>query len=98
MQAVFFCEIVRYADDFVCVVQYAVDAERIERALKNRFNKYDLEIQPAKSRECSFGRANTFDFLGFTHYCDVSRKGNFKVSRQTSRKKYAAKCRAMNTG
>ncbi len=24
-----FCEIVRYADDFVCVVHYAGDAERI---------------------------------------------------------------------
>ena len=34
-----FCELVRYADDFVCVVRYADDAERIEQALKNRFNK-----------------------------------------------------------
>jgi RNA-directed DNA polymerase len=82
-----FCEIVRYADDFVCVVRYAGDADRIERAFKNRFNKYDLEIHPTKSRKFSFGhyerenaqsqgrRANTFDFLGFTHYCDLSRKG-----------------------
>ena len=103
-----FCAIVRYADDFVCVVRYADDADRIERALQNRFNKYDLEIHPTKSRKLSFGsferenakrqnrRANTFDFLGFTHYCDISRKGNFKVGRQTSRKKYASKCKAMN--
>lgn len=103
-----YCEIVRYADDFVCVVRYADDARRIERGLKNRFNKYGLEIHPAKSRKISFGRferenaksqsrrANTFDFLGFTHYCDRSRKGNFKVGRKTSRKKYTAKCRAMN--
>jgi len=103
-----FCAIVRYADDFVCVVRYADDADRIERALQNRFNKYDLEIHPTKSRKFSFGsferenakrqdrRANTFDFLGFTHYCDISRKGNFKVGRQTSRKKYASKCKAMN--
>ena len=103
-----YCEIVRYADDFVCVVRYADDARRIERGLKNRFNKYGLEIHPTKSRKISFGRferenaksqsrrANTFDFLGFTHYCDRSRKGNFKVGRKTSRKKYTAKCRAMN--
>ena len=103
-----YCEIVRYADDFVCVVRYADDARRIERGLKNRFNRYGLEIHPAKSRKISFGRferenaksenrrANTFDFLGFTHYCDRSRKGNFKVGRKTSRKKYTAKCRAMN--
>jgi len=69
-----FCELVRYADDFVCVVRYADDAERIEQALKNRFNKYGLEIHPTKSRRITFGRferaksrgqnrkPNTFDF------------------------------------
>ncbi len=102
-----FCELVRYADDFVCVVRYADDAEHIEQALKNRFNKYNLEIHPTKSRKLSFGRferknarkqnrkPNTFDFLGFTHYCDTSRKGNFKPGRKTSSKKFIAKCRAM---
>jgi len=103
-----FCEIVRYADDFVCVVRYADDARRIERGLRNRFNKYGLELHPTKSRNISFGqferenakaqnrRVNTFDFLGFTHYCDRSRKGNFKIGRKTSRKKYSAKCKEMN--
>ena len=103
-----YCEIVRYADDFVCVVRYGDEARRIESGLKNRFNKYGLEIHPTKSRKISFGRserenaknqsrrANTFDFLGFTHYCDRARKGSFKVGRKTSRKKYTAKCRAMN--
>ena len=102
-----YCEIVRYADDFVCVVRYADDARRIERTLPKRFNKYGLEIHPTKSRNISFGRferenakkenrrANTFDFLGITHYCDKSRKGNFKIGRKTSRKKYRAKCRDM---
>lgn len=104
-----YCEIVRYADDFICLVRYAEDARRIERGLKNRFNKYGLELHPTKSRNISFGhferenarkqnrRANTFDFLGFTHYCDTSRKGNFKVGRKTGRKKYATKCRDMNS-
>lgn len=103
-----FCELVRYADDFVCVVRYADDAERIEQALKNRFCKYGLEIHPTKSRNITFGhferenarnqnrKPNTFDFLGFTHYCDTSRRGNFKVGRKTSRKKFTAKCREMN--
>jgi group II intron reverse transcriptase/maturase len=103
-----FCELVRYADDFVCVVRYAEDARRIERGLQNRFTKYGLAIHPTKSRNISFGRferenaktqnrrANTFDFLGFTHYCDRSRRGNFKVGRKTSRKKYVVKCREMN--
>ena len=103
-----FCELVRYADDFVCAVRYADDAERIKQALQNRFWKYGLEIHPTKSRKISFGRferenaekqnrtPNTFDFLGFTHYCDVSRKGNFKLGRKTCSKKFSVKCREMN--
>ncbi len=103
-----FCAIIRFADDFVIVVRYANDARRIERGLRNRFNKYGLELHPIKSRNISFGRferenaktqnrrANTFDFLGFTHYCDRSRKGKFKVGRKTSRKKFSVKCKEMN--
>ncbi len=103
-----FCEIVRYADDFVCVVQRVHDAERIENALKCRFNRFNLELHPEKSRRFSFGRyekinantqsrkANTFDFLGFTHFCDKTRKGKFKLGRKTSRKKLSAKTKEMN--
>ncbi|MCG2713019.1 MAG: group II intron reverse transcriptase/maturase, partial [Candidatus Omnitrophica bacterium] len=104
-----FCKIVRYADDFVCIVRYADDARLIKQELENRFKEYGLEIHQRKSRNISFGRferenakaqnrrANTFDFLGFTHYCDKSRNDNFKVGRKTSRKKYTAKCGEMNT-
>jgi len=103
-----FCELVRYADDFICVTQKAEDAKRIEKALKNRFNKYGLETHPTKSRRISFGRyerenaekqnrkPNTFDFLGFTHYCDKTRKRKFKLGRKTSRKKFVTKCKEMN--
>ncbi len=103
-----FCELARYADDFICVVQYADEALEVEKALKNRFNKYGLEIHPDKSKTFSFGRfegtnaekqhrkANTFSFLGFTHYCDKTRKGKFKVGRKTDCKKFRAKCKEMN--
>jgi len=103
-----YCEIIRYADDFICLVQFENDAFKIERALKNRFNKYMLELHPNKTRVFSFGRyekqnaisknrkANTFDFLGFTHYCDKTRKGHFKVGRKTSAKKYRAKAKELN--
>jgi group II intron reverse transcriptase/maturase len=102
------CELVRYADDFVCLVQYAGDAEKVERALRLRLEKFGLEIHPTKSRRFSFGKfeaenakrtgrkPNRFDFLGFTHFCDKSRKGFFKLGRTTSRKKFTAKCKAMN--
>ena len=103
-----FCDIVRYADDFLCVIQYSDDAQRIERGLKNRFRKYGLELHPTKSRTFSFGRfeqeksqrqnrrSNSFDFLGFTHFCDTTRSGKFKLGRKTSGKKFRAKCKSLN--
>jgi group II intron reverse transcriptase/maturase len=102
------CHLVRYADDFICMVQYADDAQNIEQALRERFAKFNLELHPEKTRVISFGRyerenakrwnrkANTFAFLGFTHYCDLSRKGKFIVGRKTSRKKFRMKCRELN--
>jgi group II intron reverse transcriptase/maturase len=102
------CYLVRYADDFICMVQYADDAQRIEQALRERFAKFDLELHPEKTRVISFSRyerenanrqnrrANTFDFLGFTHYCGTSRKGKFIVGHKTSCKKFRMKCREMN--
>jgi RNA-directed DNA polymerase len=103
-----YCELVRYADDFVCVVRYSNDARRIEKALQKRFNKYGLELHPEKSRNISFGKferenanqqdrkPNNFDFLGITHYCDLTRKGNFKIGRKTGGKKFRTKCKDMN--
>jgi len=38
----------------------------------------------------------TFDFLGFTLYCDKTRNGKFKVGRKTSSKKFRQKMKAMN--
>ena len=102
------CYLVRYADDFICMVQYQDDAQRIVQALRERFAKFALELHSEKTRIISFGsyerenakrqnrRANTFDFLGFTHYCDTSRKGKFIVGRKTSRKKFRMKCKELN--
>ena len=102
------CELVRYADDFVCLVRYAGDAEKVETALRRRLEKFGLEIHPTKSRRFSFGKfemenakrtgrkPNRFDFLGFTHFCAISRNEYFKLGRMTSRKKFTAKCKAMN--
>jgi hypothetical protein len=103
-----FCEVVRYADDFVCVAQYVGDAIKIEEAIKNRFNRFKLDIHPEKSKRFSFGRfefknakrqnckPNTFVFLGFTHVCEKTRAGRFKLGRKTSKKKFGEKCKDMN--
>ena len=94
------CYLVRYADDFVCMVQYRQSAREIGTMLRERFAKFGLSLHPEKTRTISFGRferqnarqqgrkANTFDFLGFTHYCGLSRKGSFLLCRKTSRKKF----------
>lgn len=103
------CYLVRYADDFICLVQKVEDARYIKQALQERFAKFDLELHPEKTRVLSFGRyerenaqrqsrkAHTFDFLGFTHFCGKSRRGKFIVGRSTSRKKFRRKCRELNS-
>jgi len=102
------CFLVRYADDFVCLVQYQDDARHMEQALRERFTQFELELHPEKTRVIRFGRyerenakrqnrrAHTFDFLGFTHFCGTSRRGKFIVGRRTSRKKFRKKCKELN--
>ncbi len=93
----------RYADDFIACFQYREDAEKYLREMEERLKKFHLEIEPSKTKLMEFGRfaeerakqkgkeLETFDFLGFTHYCGQTRKGEFKVKRQTSKKKFRAK-------
>jgi hypothetical protein len=103
-----YVELVRYCDDFVIVVQYKEEAKEILNLLEERLNKFGLDLSKEKTRLIEFGRyaranaerkgkkPDTFDFLGFTHFCDKTRKGNFKVGRKTRRKKYNEKLKEMN--
>lgn len=50
------CFLVRYADDFVCMVQYQDDAQTMLVALRARFTQFDLALHPEKTRVISFGR------------------------------------------
>jgi len=91
------CFLVRFADDFVIGFQYEDDARRVMEVLPKRFGKYGLELHPEKSRLLDFSRparaktsgrgANTFDFVGFTHYWARSRRGFWVIKRKTARKK-----------
>ncbi len=87
--------IVRYADDFVVGFQHKQDAERFLHDLKERLGRFELELHPDKTRLIEFGRfaikdrrqrglgkPETFDFLGFTHYCAKDRKGRFQLGRK----------------
>lgn len=97
----------RYADDFLACFQYREDAERFLKELRGRLGKFQLEVEPSKTQLIEFGRfagenaarrggkPETFDFLGFTHYCGETRYGAFKVKRMTSKKKFRAKLKAV---
>ena len=78
----------RYADDYVVGFQHKEEAESFLRDLKERFQEFSLELHPDKTRLLEFGRLaaatrsrrnqgrpETFDFLGFTHFCAKTRKG-----------------------
>ena len=77
--------IIVYADDFICCFQYQKEAELfMNKLLPERLKKFKLEVAKDKTRLISFGRfakerskdgkVDTFDFLGFTHYCGKARK------------------------
>ena len=95
--------LVRYADDFVIAVSRREEAERILEVLHMRFGKYGLELHPDKTRLVEFlrpnrvkregqgaavGRRGTFDLLGFTHYWDMSHRGNWTVKRKTAKSRF----------
>lgn len=96
--------VVRYADDFVVGFEHRAEAERFQEELSERMKKFNLELNAEKTRLIEFGRlaaANrarqsegkpeTFDFLGFTHYCGKTRQGIFVVKRRTMRKRIRKK-------
>jgi RNA-directed DNA polymerase len=97
---------IRYADDFVVCFERESDAIRFRQELDERLSMFGLEISPEKTKTIEFGpfanakakrrggKAATFDFLGFTHYCTRSKNGRqFRMKRITSRKKFTVKIR-----
>ena len=98
--------LIRYADDFVVCFQNETDAKRFRHELEQRLQQFGLEVAPEKTQCLEFGpfarkrakamgvKASTFDFLGFTHYCGQTRKGNrFRMKRKTISKRLTAKLR-----
>ena len=84
--------IVRYADDFILGFTNEQDAIQVMQVLPKRFGKYQLTLHPDKTKiidlECERGKGDrSFDFLGFTHYKGLSRKGKPVLKRKTSSKK-----------
>jgi hypothetical protein len=100
--------IIRYCDDFVVGFQHRRDAERFLVDLRERFLKFNLELNKDKTRLIEFGRfaarnrkskgegkPETFDFLGFTHICGKTENGKFIVFRHSIIKRIRAKLKAL---
>lgn len=101
--------LVRYADDAVLVFAREDDARRVLAVLPKRFEKYGLTLHPEKTRLVAFrapprrprrgdprgSRPGTFDFLGFTHYWSVSRRGYWVVLRKTAKDRFTRALRSV---
>lgn len=96
--------LIRFADDFIACFELESDARRYQTVLVKRLARYSLSVAEDKTKLIRFGRfacrdcqrrregaPQTFDFLGFTHYCGTSRAGRFKLKRKTSTKKLRMK-------
>jgi len=96
------------ATHLVVGFQYKDDAERFLAALRERLGKFNLELSDEKTRLIEFGRfaapsrkargegkPDTFNFLGFTHSCGRTRRGQFCVLRTTIAKRVRAKLKAI---
>src|SRR5215472_2108085 len=97
--------VVRYADDTIVGFQHRREAERFLGDLKDRLAQFALSLHPEKTRLIEFGayaaerrqsrgegKPETFDFLGFTHYCGTRKDGaGFQLRRRTQRKRMRVK-------
>lgn len=93
---------IRFADDVIMGFSRKEEALKVMEVLPKRLMKYGLELHSKKTRLVRFKRKNekgvdkddndksgTFNFLGFTHYWGISRKGNQTVKRKTQKERYA---------
>jgi group II intron reverse transcriptase/maturase len=103
-----YAQLTRFADDYIVVFEREEEAKAFETQLRERLAKFGLKVKESKSKIVEFGRKAwersrrdgnkmaTFDFLGFTHFCDTARNGNFKLGRKTKSKKLKEKLKNLN--
>lgn len=96
-------ELVRYCDDFVVCCESEKDAKNFLELLRSRLEKFGLQVSGDKTKVLKFGRqvwkqaqrskekVETFNFLGFTHYCGKSRQGYFIMGHKTSKENLCRK-------
>ena len=100
--------LVRFADDAMLIFSDRKDALRVMEVLPKRFGKYGLTVHPQKTRlirftkprgpkgdQGDYGKRETFNFLGFTHYWGLSRKGNWVVRKKTEKSRFGRALKAI---
>lgn len=103
--------LIRFADDFVVVFELETDARRVLEVLPKRFGRYGLRLHPDKTRLLRFERPGgkareqkaqpheeprSFDFVGFTHFWEKSRRGRWVVKRKTAPDRLTRALRRLN--
>lgn len=100
-------EMVRYADDMVFTFEFLSEAKRFYKILPKRLSKYGLALHSDKSQlipaghvaamraNQSGGRLPTFNFLGFTCYWGISRKGFWRLKLTSRKDRFAAKLKGL---
>jgi hypothetical protein len=80
------------ATHLVLGFQREEDARKMREDLETRLKGFGLSLHEGKTRLMRFGkfakaltgkRPETFNFLGFTHYCGEARDGRFVMKRKT---------------
>src|SRR6476620_658552 len=101
--------VVRFADDTIVGFDHEHEAKAVLQDLHERLRSFELALHPDKTRLIRFGRhaakqrerrgegkPETFDFLGFTHFCTRSRKwGSFVIGRRTIKKRMLKQLQAV---
>jgi group II intron reverse transcriptase/maturase len=98
-----YIELIRYCDDFVVCCESEKDAKNFLDLLHTRLEKFGLQVSEEKTKVLKFGRqvwkqaqrskekVETFNFLGFTHYCGKGRQGYFVMGHKTSKENLSRK-------
>lgn len=101
-------ELIRYCDDFVVCCESEEDAKNFLELLHTRLAEFGLQVSEEKTKVLKFGRqawkqsqrgkekVETFNFLGFTHYCGKSRRGYFVMGHKTSKENLNRKLKETN--
>ncbi|KTD10970.1 reverse transcriptase (RNA-directed DNA polymerase) [Legionella gratiana] len=100
-------ELIRFADDMVFVFEKQSEAQRFYEVLPKRLARGGLEMHADKSQVIPAGRIAakqaseegarlpTFNFLGFTCYWGMARKGFWRLKYTSRKDRFAAKLRGL---